>query len=393
LFVIFASYTFFYSFVVYQGGEILSFAIFPWFALTVVKSRSPSFKVLFWIFILFILCFIAKATLLIYCITVLLYKAIANILENKSQRQESRTIVKQFLYLLPGIFASITIHFFFLAKGVTPAATGNPVLSFLDVLVPAASPLLSSLSLQQVILRAVNDNSDYYIFSLCAVIVCLFIFLTKIIRSKVLFREYKTFFLILYGGVAVFFIFIYFLNMPVDYSSRHFKILGYLLIPGLITLFLKSIKHLNLNIISLFVWLPGILFFIYIKQGWIKDRFISNQYFYRNFDNKELVDKLDVQAYTELMTRADSMTSKNDIVYVDANADLRMDLNRRTITKRSVDGTIEPVYEGKGPRILACIEKETYNFNNNRLRDLFPYYKEFELVGETKNFLFFISVK
>lgn len=393
LFVIFASYTFFYSFVVYQGGEILSFAIFPWFALTVVTSRSPSFKVLFWIFILFIVCFIAKTTLLIYCIVVLIYKAITNILENKKQRQDSLTIAKQFLYLLPGIFASIIIHFFFLAKGVTPPATGNPVLSFLDVLVPAASPLLSSFSLQQIILRIVNDNPEYYIFSLCAVIICLFIFLTNIIRSNVLSRQYKTFYLILYGGVAVFFIFIYFFNMPVDYSSRHFKILGYLLIPGVITLFVNSIKRLNLNIISSFVCLLGILFFIYIKQGWVKDRFISSQYFYRNFDNKELVDKLDVQAYKELVTRADSMTSKNDIVYVDGNADLRMDLNPRTITRRSVDGTIATVYEGKGPRILACIEKETYDLNNNKLKDLFPYYKEFELVGETKKFLFFISVK
>lgn len=390
--VIFASYTFFYSFVVYQGGEILSFAIFPWFALTVVKSRSPSIKDLFWIFILFLVCFIAKTTLLIYCIMVLIYKGIINTRENKRQ-QDRLNIPKQFLYLLPGIIAGLIIYFSFLVRGITPAATGNPALSFHDVLVPAASPLLSCLSLQQIILRTVNANSDYYIFSLCAVTACLFIFLANIIKSKVLFKGYKTFYLVLYGGVAVFFIFIYFVNMPVDYSSRHFKILGYLLIPGVVTLFVKKVKQLNLNIISLFVCLLGVLFFIYIKQGWIKDRFISNQYFYRNFDNKELVDKLDLQAYTELMRRADSIASKNGIIYVDANADLAMDLSQRIITQRSVDGRITTVYEGKGPRILACIEKETYNFNNNRLQDLFPDYKEFKLVGETKRFLFFISVK
>lgn len=395
LFVIFASYTFFYSFVVYQGGEILSFAIFPWFALAVVKSRSPSFKVLFWIFVLFIVCFIAKTTLLIYCFMVLISKAISGIIQDKKQRQDSLNIPKQFLYLLPGIIASLIIYFSFLARGVTPPATGSPELSFQDVLIPVASPLLSSLSLQQIIARVVNvnDNLEYYILSVCVAAVFIFIIFRSIVRSKYLLKEYKTFFFIVYGGVIAFFIFIYTINIPVDHSSRHFKFLGYLLIPGIITLLVNKIKQLNLNIVSSFVCLLGILFFIYIKQGWIKDRFISGQYFYRNFDNKELVDKLDVQTYSELLRRAAGITSNNNIVYVEANADLAMDLSHRVITKRLVDGSTATVYKGEGPQILACIGKETYNLNNNKLRDLFPDYKEFKVVGETNSFLFFISVE
>jgi len=193
--------------------------------------------------------------------------------------------------------------------------------------------------------------------------------------------------------VVAFFIFIYYINIPVDFSSRHFKFLGYLIIPGIITLLVNKVKQLNLNIFSAVTCLLGILSFIYIKQGWIKDRFISRQYFYRNFDNKELVDKLDVQAYKELMTRAESLPSKDDIIYVDANADLEMDLTHRVITQRLVDGSIATVYKGKGPQILACISKETYDLNKNKLEELFPDYKGFKLVGETNFFLFFIAVE
>ena len=193
--------------------------------------------------------------------------------------------------------------------------------------------------------------------------------------------------------MVAFFIFIYFIDIPVDYSSRHFKFLGYLLIPGIITLLVNKIKQLNLNIFSLLTCLLGVLSFIYIKQGWIRGRFISSQYFYRNFDNKELVDKLDVQSYKELMVKAGSMTTNNDIIYVDANADVEMDLIQRVITQRLVDGSIAAVYKGKGPQILACILKETYDLNNNKLKELFPDYKKFELVGETNFYLFFISVE
>ena len=391
--VIFCSYTFFYSFVVYQGGEILSFAIFPWFALTVVKSESPSFKMLSWVLVLFLLCFIAKTTLLIYCIMILIYKSITGIIKNKKQRQDNPNIFKQFLYLLPGIIASFFIYFSFLARGVTPAAAKYPDLSFQDVLIPVASPLLGNLSVQQVITKTLNEHSEYYVLTLCVITVFLFIIFRSIIRSNCLFNEYKTFFFTLYGGVAAFFIFIYFIDIPVDYSSRHFKFLGYLLIPGIITLLVNKIKQLNLNIFSLLTCLLGVLSFIYIKQGWIRERFISSQYFYRNFDNKELVDKLDVQSYKELMVKAGSMTTKNDIIYVDANADVEMDLIQRVITQRLVDGSIAAVYKGKGPQILACILKETYDLNNNKLKELFPDYKKFELVGETNFYLFFISVE
>ena len=393
LFVIFASYTFFYSFVVYQGGEILSFAIFPWFALTVVNSRSPSFKILFWIFILFLIGFIAKTTLLIYCVMVLIFKTITGIIKNKKQNKDSRNIVRQFLYLLPGVIASLFIYFSFLARGVTPSGTEYPGLSFPDVLIPVASPLLSNLSLQQVITKVVNENLEYYNLSLCIVIAFLFIIFRSFIRSKDLLNEYKAFFFTLYVGVGAFFILIYFINVPVDYSSRHFKLLGYVLIPGIITLLVNKVKQLNLNIFSVFTCLLGVLSFIYIKQGWIKDRFVSRQFFYRNFDNKELVDKLDVQAYKELMTRADGMTPKDDLIYVDANADVEMDLSHRVITHRLVDGSIAAVYRGQGPQILACISKASYDLNNNKLKNLFPDYKEFKLVAETDSFLFFTSVE
>ena len=111
------------------------------------------------------------------------------------------------LLVLPGVIASLFIYFFFLARGVTPAATEYPDLSFHDVLIPVASPLLSNLSVQQVITKAVNENLHYYILSLCIVTVFLLMIFRSIIRSKDLSKEYKTFFFYLIWRRGGFFYF------------------------------------------------------------------------------------------------------------------------------------------------------------------------------------------
>ncbi len=70
LLIIFSSSTLYYSLIIYQGGEILEFAFFPWFLLYVMRIRKISAWNLLGTAALFLLCFIAKTTLLIYGVLV-----------------------------------------------------------------------------------------------------------------------------------------------------------------------------------------------------------------------------------------------------------------------------------------------------------------------------------
>ncbi|HEY4935311.1 MAG TPA: hypothetical protein VII44_01950, partial [Puia sp.] len=115
LLIIFSSSSLYYCFVIYQGGEILEFAFFPWFLLYVIRIRKVSVWNVFGIAILFLLCFIAKTTLLVYCTVVLMAKLF--LLSKPSSDARFRFSFNNLLLLLPAMLLTILISIFYLSRG------------------------------------------------------------------------------------------------------------------------------------------------------------------------------------------------------------------------------------------------------------------------------------
>ncbi len=401
LLVIFSSSSLYYCFVIYQGGEILEFALFPWFLLYAMQLQKISAVNLFGIAILFLLCFIAKTTLLVYCILVLMAKIF--LLSKSPSGGGIHFSFKNLLLLLPALLLTILISVFYLSRGPHPTLINHFIISIEGFLVTLSSPLSSLLSIQQWIERVTKlfGGSLYvsgfaiilYYGLYMLVIAILFWIIRSIILDEKINQDYKCLFFILYVGISAFFLFAYSFSANIDFSSRHFKLMGYLFVPGLINVFYKKIKHIWIyNSVILFCLICMIDIF-YLKEKWAKNKYISIQFFYRNCEPPPERDKLDRASYYKLLDIDRRFANKSDpvIFFVESSADIAIDISRPFILETTGEMITEKIYHGSGPKLLVCISKNSFSGKTGLLQLKFPDYKYFKKIAETENSLFFIS--
>jgi hypothetical protein len=384
LLLIFSSYTFFYSLIVYQGGEILSFGIFPWFIYFVLSAERPSLKNLILIATLFFLCFLGKLTLLIYCPIVIAFKIMEPAIR-KYFWGERRLIHDSngLWYSLPIFLVVIPLYYFFLSK--YPLLHGHFDPSTLDLLTPLSSPLLSILSLHQVIGRIGQNFSGFSLNLMYFILLIAFLSLGYLVlRSQNISPLYKNFVVVLYLAICGFFICSYLFNR-VDQSPRHFKFVGYIFLPGILTVAGTYLRKIQLQIIVALICLVSIAAFIYLKRDWTDGRFVSRNYFYRNYDNKDNVDRLDKESYNKLLVIAKD-APPSAIFFVQASVDIEMDIPFRCIIPWH---NLDQKYFNRGPVIFACLPQDTLRQYPNLLTEKFPDYRSFKLLDQTKTFVFY----
>jgi hypothetical protein len=381
LLLIFCSYTFFYSFIVYQGGEILSFGIFPWFVYYLLWVRKPSALNLLVIAILFLLCFIAKTTLVVYCCLVIFYKIVSYFLIKDKNRINNP--LYSLLYSIPCIVCCLAIYYLFINKGNHPTLVYSFNPSATDFFIPLASPLISVASIQEIIdkTKVFGLPLTFLYFSLTVVII---FFIIKILKNLKISFSYRAFSIILYMGIASFFIFSYVMDTNVDKSSRHFKLLGYIFLPGMLTVIINHVKKTYWHIGLIFICLSSFIMFIYLKHDWAKGRYVSINYFYRNYDNKINIDKLNKESYEKLIYLS-RIFPKTTIFFIKANLDIAMDIPNRSIIPWK---NLFQKYNGHGPVIIACLPRDIMSKYPWLLQYKFPNYTNFRLIDQTKSFLY-----
>jgi hypothetical protein len=401
LLIIFSSSSLYYSFIIYQGGEILEFACFPWFLLYVIRIRQISVWNLLGITFLFFLCFIAKTTLLVYCTLVLAAKVF--FLSKSSSNGGFRFSFKNLLLLFPAILLIILTSVFYLSRGPHPSLVNHFIISVEGLLVSLSSPLNSILSIQQWIERitktlqgslhgSIMAETLYYGFYLVVIIVQSWIISSLFLNNKTD-RTYKNLFLILFGGISAFFIFAYSFNTNIDFSSRHFKLMGYLFVPGLLSVFCDKIRQSWIHITVVLFCMICISDVFYLKEKWIRDRYIGTQYFYRNCEQLPNQDKLDKESYYKLLD-FDRIFTGNAIpvvFFIESSADIAIDIHHPFILQRPGEDIRNKVYHHSEPDLLVCISKSTVQKETDILQIKFPDYGDFDLISETNKYLFFLG--
>jgi hypothetical protein len=400
LLIIFSSSSLYYCFVIYQGGEILEFALFPWFFLYVLRLQKISVINLFGIAILFLFCFIAKTTLLVYCTLILLGKIF--LLSKSRSARGVHFSFKNLLLLLPALLSTILVSVFYLSRGPHPSLINHFIISIEGFLVTLSSPLSSILSIQQWIERITKLSGSslhgsglavslYYGFYLLVIAVLFWIIRSVILNDKIN-QAYKCFFIVLYAGISAFFLFAYSFNTNIDFSSRHFKLMGYLFVPGLITVFYEKFGHFWIHRSVVLFCLICVIDIFYLKEKWVKNKYISIQYFYRNCEPPPNHDKLDKASYHELLEIDRLFTNKSEpvIFFVESSADIAIDLPHPFILEPMGETISEKVYHSSGPKLLVCISKNSFFSKTGLLQLKFPDYKYFQKIAETENSLFFL---
>jgi hypothetical protein len=399
--IIFSSSTLYYSLIVYQGGEVLEFAFFPWYLLYVMRIHKISIWNILVTAALFLFCFIAKTTLLIYGPLVVAARIIH--IYKAQGRIRLHLFYDKLLLMLPILVLVILIYVNYLSRGPRPVLMNHFNISAEGILVPLTAPLCSILSIQEWIGRVVKllsgilhlrEPSIFLLMILYIFILCILVWAIRcLIMDQEIDKYYKNLFFILFSGLIAFFLFAYSLNANIDFSSRHFKLLGYLFVPALMTILFKRVSRSLLQLILGACCLISLADIIYLKEKWVKDHDISVNYFYRNCEPPPAHDPLDRDSYKELL-RLDDMYERGKkpfIFFVESSADIAIDLHHPFILQRPEEDIREKIYHKRGLNLLVCISKNTLKNNKGIVQSKFPDYTDFKIVAETYTYLFLLS--
>lgn len=406
LLIIIISDTFYNSFIIYQGGEILSFGVFPWFLYYLLKLQKYTFNNLLLVLLLLLLCFVAKTTLVIYCTIAIAYK----IFENPLQRHffgafkvgTSDNNNKAIGLFLPLIIGVGCIYFFYLDKGIRPTVLNTFHMELSDLLIPLSSPLSSILSIQSAILKfqklvfgiGVSVSFPALIFSSAMSSIIAFLVL-KCIYKLYISNEYavcyKSILITFYAGISIFFIMAYAFDTNIDKSTRHFKLLGFLFIPAFLTMVLNRLgKSASLLLTFLFV-IYFLVAFTYLKNKWTRDRYKSVNYFYRNYDNFERQDRMDEDTYSKLI-ELDRKTplyvdNRPVLFFFEGNADIAMDIKHSAVfdTEKQKFNTIR--YSGNRAKVFLFLSKATFHKKPDFCKLSFPDYTDFVVVDQNNHYV------
>jgi len=262
-------------YVFYNGGEILSFAFTGWFLYGCVAFKKPSWQMV--VFILFsgwIGFFCKSSTMWVFAAGLLF------IWIRLSSSKELGDWIKNGIWIaIPAIIAIAAIYIFFLSKGQNPAsASAGLKLTLKTFAFPLASPLLSGFSIDDICHGLIYHTgkvifNDWQSIAILILLAILGLWLVRSILKKVTDPNYRLLVIIFYTVSFLFFSYVYLMQKAISYEARHFRVIGLLVIPGVVNL-VSQLKNPYRHILCV-LW-AGIAFtsIFYLVKGY---RFNKNK--------------------------------------------------------------------------------------------------------------------
>jgi hypothetical protein len=224
-------------YVFYNGGEILLFGFEGWFLYGLITIKKPGIKLLAFVLIMGWLGFFLKSSFTWVYAAGMLYLWVR--LSGASGQSYIKT---GFWIALPAILSLAGIYFFFISKGVNPASTSLGLkLSWETFCFPLAAPVLAGFSIDDLFQGLVNHPAHAYCFIVAILLLAVAISLL-IVVSIIYYVPYKDYGLLLiafYTVSVIFFSIAYLRQLNISYETRHFRIIGLLIVPGIIYLISK----------------------------------------------------------------------------------------------------------------------------------------------------------
>ncbi|HWZ03719.1 MAG TPA: hypothetical protein VNX40_08915 [Mucilaginibacter sp.] len=230
---------FFVPYVYYNGGEILLFAFEGWFLYGCASFDKPGIKVALFVLIAGWAGFFFKSSFIwIYiaglcCLWIKLCAHSKGILE----------WVKKGLWVgIPAVMSLACIYVFFLSKGQSPASAAQGFrLTAETFSFPLASPIISAFSIDDFAHGLIYHFGPALLPPGWSVVVLFVISLLSLILTLLIVRRvnnntYRLFLVLFYFVALLFFGFAFLRQLNISYEARHFRILGILIVPGMIWL-------------------------------------------------------------------------------------------------------------------------------------------------------------
>ena len=229
-------------YVFYNGGEVLLFAFTGWFLYGCTALKTADWKLGIFVLLTGWIGFFCKSSAMwVYAAGLIFLWFRLSFAERKAENP-----IKCLVWIaLPAIIAVSCIWLFFLSKGENPTSAASGLkLAWQTFSFPLASPLLAGFSVDDILNGLIYHNgkalfADYQAIIILLVLALLSIWLIMAILRRTRNDIYRLLIIIFYAVAFLFFSIAYLRQMAISYEARHFRIIGLIIVPGVIYLVSK----------------------------------------------------------------------------------------------------------------------------------------------------------
>lgn len=379
LMLIIAQQAFIIPYINYNGGELLIFSFEGWFlfgCFSIKKFNHTTF--LFLLLSGWIGFFLKSSFIWMYGAGLLSLWYLLSV--------DSKKMIiwlKNGVWIgIPAIISLAFIQMFFLSKGQSPVSVSTGLkLTLTTFSFPLAAPLLSFFSVDELLNGLIFHTGKPIIEAMPSLFILIFFTLLSLviirqIISKTPNKAYGNTILIFYVVAILFFGIAYLRQLNVSMEARHFRILGILIIPGIIFYFSK-VKKIYGYLFSL------ILIIIFALNG----NYLIKGFFY----NKEVCahgitgiaqPNIDQPSLNKLM----KLDAENtNAIFVFINTDLGLEIkHNRVITLPPIDDNLridsdDYTYEGHAGPLYILLPANYQGPKETMIMKSFTGYKGFDI--------------
>jgi hypothetical protein len=228
-------------YVFYNGGEILLFGFEGWFLYGCLSIQKTGYKLLLFVLFSGWIGFFCKSSFIwIYSAGLLCIWLRSSAI---GDRLNFSRLIKNGIWLaIPAIISLACIYIFFLSKGETPASASTGLKFSLQTFsFPLASPLVSGFSVDDIMHGLLFPTFSPMLTPEHTLWVLLLMAILSVILIGCIIRfipkdNYRLFLIVFYLVSILFFSVAYLKQLNISYEGRHFRIIGLLVVPGVIYL-------------------------------------------------------------------------------------------------------------------------------------------------------------
>lgn len=380
-------------YIFYNGGEILLFGFEGWFLYGCVATKKIDLKLLLFVLLSGWVGFFCKSSFIWIYIAGLL--CIWLRLSAVGESLNLRKLIKNGIWLaIPAIISVVCIYIFFLSKGQTPASASTGLKFSLQTFsFPLASPLVAGFSVDDIMHGLLFPTFTPFITPEHTLWVLLLMAVLSLILISCIIRfvpkdNYRLFVIIFYLVSILFFTVAYLRQMTISYEGRHFRIIGLLIVPGIIYLVAKLKPPYKAAFVVLCLVLIGINYSFLVK-GFIFNKNISGR------GNSGFAQQtIDQQSLNYLLKLNDV---NEDAIFVFTTSDLPLEIthNRIIILDPIIQGAQinydDYSYDGHAGPLYLLLPANYSAEQDNTAMKFFPGYKNFTKQKLGKNYVLYAA--
>ncbi|MBB5394654.1 hypothetical protein [Mucilaginibacter sp. AK015] len=393
LVVIICQQAYFTPHIFYTGGEVLIFAFAGWFLYGCVRFAKPDYKLLLFVLLSGWIGFFCKSSFIWIYAAGLLFISIAI---STGLKGIKAWILNSSWIAIPAIISVAVIYTLYLSKGLNPVSAPNGFsLSWKTLAFPVASPLLSGFSVDDLFNGLIFHNDVAILSPGWALAVMLALAVVSVILVCAVYKHnanknYRLLLVIFYGVSILFFASAYMRRLDISYEARHFRIIGLIIIPGVLQLFsrYKPVYRVLLGSMVAAILVFSLNFYLTGYKGLKTDVAYGTSGIGQQFIDRQSL------AYIKLLD-----DKNNNAVFVFFSPDIGLEVrHNRVIILPGLNKDIninfdEYLYKGHAGPLYILMPSYYMGIRASVILKSFPGYKGFSLKELSDNYVLYFATE